>query len=181
MKKILFLLSLIILSVYCKSQDIDNNICKYRLAYYHVFNDSCQSKDKIFFNGLEFSNKNTIVSDSIVFMHKSPFYEYFKKKGESQRNFLLRIGQLDNSGWHDPVYSKSISERFNKKPKNILFVLYFSKPEKNLLFCELMPVRNPLNLSYIKNASFNQSYQYLFIFNENGLVENVIKKEIIYD
>lgn len=178
MKKVLLLLGIIItsLSIYSKRKEINDDMCKYKIVYNYLLNDTILIKD---FN---FLSKNTIVSDSIVFIHRSFFYQEYKKVNETDKDALSRMIELDNKEWHTPFYSSKIYEIFhNDNIKNPSFILYFSKIDNDFLLCEVLQLRNLLNLSYTYNINFNQSYQYLFIFNKNNLIVNVIKKKMAYN
>lgn len=176
MKRFLLLLGLLLFYICIKSQDINQDVCKYKKAYNYLFNDS------ILFNGLKPTEINSIVCDSIIYIHKIMFYKQYKEEGEVDRNVFKRVEELDNSRWHSPIFSISISNIFPiKKIKNPLFILYFSKVENNILFCEIMPLHNLSTYSYFENSYFNQSYQYMFIFDENDSIKNVLKEKVAYN
>ena len=176
MKRLLLFLVSIIFFLSSKSQEIkDCDICKYKTAFNYLICDS------ISWEGSVVQLNNTFVSDSITSIDFVYFWNELKKENESDEECYSRISKLRENRKHKPIYSLSLSNIFHDKIDNPSFIVFFSKAEDNRLFCEVLPLNKHKILSYSQNTYFNESYIYMFVFQDNDLMKKVTKKKIAYN
>jgi hypothetical protein len=152
-----------------KPQDISNaDLFKYKQVYDYIIKDSISL------------NKKIMVSDTIVFMERTLFWENLKVQGEKAEITINRIDSIDNARKYDNFYSLQLSKSF-KKDTTATLNLYFSKIFKDSLVAEVIDNKGLYKASYNRVTMFNTGYCYLFTFDTNGTIKEVLIKEISYN
>jgi hypothetical protein len=139
---------------------------KYKTAYNYLLSDSASI------------NREYIVSDTLVFMERSPFWKFFQEKDESSIDCINRIDSIDSDNRFTKEYSQDLGQIFgtNMKKAN----LYFSKISDNVLFAEYF-YRYGLHQDYSQApAKYNAGYRYLFVFDTNNRIKDVLKQMVAY-
>ncbi len=140
---------------------------KYLVGYNAIINDSINQ------------GKDLIISDSLVKLNVAVFFRELKQKDEDESSLTTRL-----HGIYQNVDSCSkltfLNDKSRKCSKNILF---FSPIINDSILCaELFEYKSNLNKNnYLRIATFNTSYVYLFVFDEVGKIKLMFRKEMIYN
>jgi hypothetical protein len=143
-----------------------NDSTRYLNAYNYILNDSINLNKVIFVS-------DTIIDlDRIWFLHD---LDSLPKEKEIIKN-------LTKYSWKANSHSENISKVFplnylNHSSKTILF---FSWIEKNTICADLFYDKRIETFNYERIASQNKSQMYLFIFDSNGKIKHVFRKELLY-
>lgn len=162
----------ILLFIFCSSVNLmaqnalGDNGERYKIAYDYLLSDSKNSE------------RNYIVSDTLMFMERSPFWKYFQKNGESSFDCITRIDSIDNINRYTKEYSRELVKLFGSVEETPN--LYFSKISDNVLFAEYFyrfGLNKDLSQAPIK---YNGSYRYLFVFGSDNSIADVLKQVVAY-
>lgn len=168
MKKFIILIFVCFSWINLVAQDICiKDSIKYLNAYNYILNDSINL------------NKTIFVSDTLIDLDRI----WFLSDLDSLPKEKAIIKSLINYSWKPNFYSDNISKIFfsNYNDCNSKTVLFFSWIEKNTLCVDLFQDEQIISeFDYNKIASQNKSHMYLFIFDLNGKIEHVFRKEILY-
>lgn len=176
MKTFLLYLVFSILYLSSKSQDIkDYDLCKYKIAFNHLLCDSISWESSIV------QLNNTYVSDSIASINIAFFSKELKKENETDREAFIRVSKLDEETIHKPIYSTSLSNIFQNRIDSPTFIVFFSKVVDQILLCEVLPLNKYKTFSYNQNTYFNESYIFMFIFQDNDIIKKVSKVKVAYN
>lgn len=140
---------------------------KYLNAYNYILNDSINL------------NKVIFVSDTIVDLDRI----WFLHDLDSLPKEKTILKSLTKYSWKPNFHSENISKIFSSNyiNYNSKTILFFSWIEKNTLCVDLFHDKQTANMfDYNKIASQNKSQMYLFIFNPDGKIKYVFRKEILY-
>ncbi|NDV96066.1 hypothetical protein D0T84_14255 [Dysgonomonas sp. 521] len=139
---------------------------KYENAYNYLLSDSASS------------NREYVVSDTLVFMERSPFWKFFQQKGESSIDCINRIDSIDNNNRFTKEYSQDLERMFGSNMKKAN--LYFSRISDNVLFAEYF-YRYGLSMDVSRTPEkYNAGYRYLFVFDADNNVKDVLKQMVAY-
>ncbi|MFV0330581.1 MAG: hypothetical protein ACK5KL_12305 [Dysgonomonas sp.] len=145
---------------------IKEDLLKYEQVYDYLKKDST------------INNQSFSVSDTLVFMEKSLFWKFFQQKDESSLECLNRIDSIDQQERFTRIYSSELANRFSSDTGKSN--LYFSKVSENILFAEYFyrfgMTPGGVNLS----SKFNAGCRYLFVFDENNNIQDVLRQFIAY-
>lgn len=142
------------------------DISKYETAYNYLLSDSVAS------------NYTYVVSDTLIFMERSPFWKFFQREGESSIDCISRIDSMDNENRFTKEYSRELTRTFGTNIENAN--LYFSKVTDNVLFAEYF-YRYGLKQDKLNIPSrYNAGYRYLFVFDSNNKIKEVLKQMVAY-
>ena len=154
-----------------RQSNCDQNSTKFLVTYNYIINDSVNK------------GKSLIISNSLVDLNISVFYEELKQKGEDKRSVMIRL--LYKIYQNVDFCSKLtfLNDKSVQYSKNILF---FSPIINDSILCaELFEYKRNLNKNnkteYRHVAAFNTSYIYLFMFDKVGKIKSMFRKEMIYD
>ena len=162
-------LSLVFIS--CKAQLINETDCdKYLKAYNYILNADTLKK----------INKPISISDSIVYLELSTFYDEIQSNASNKLKILDSLNAVDTQYYFDNFYSNKVT-KWNSKNKDSSLVLFFSKPNGDYLAAELFDRIHTKNISYRQAQAFNSSIVFLFQYDNSNNIINVWRKYIAYD
>lgn len=124
----------------------------------------------------EIRNDGLKVSDSIVHIDISNFYEELSK--DNSEVMLFKLDSLDRKRNTE----KYILSDLHKLPSDSSsdYTLFFSEIIENKLLAEIVKDKGLKNASYKQLTAFSKSKIFLFVFDEKKISE-VYSKEIQYD
>lgn len=155
----------------CQSQDIDKKeLVKYQTAYNYVMN----------LNENEGSGKGICVSDTLVYIDMTTFWEYLISEKQEQKKFVITLDSIDNARRFKHFQSDLIKKNFNSN-KTSRYSLFFSKVYDNLLIAELIDNKGNANFGYNRITAFNKSKQFLFKFDGNDKIVSVYTTNMEYN
>jgi hypothetical protein len=161
-----------------KVQYLDNKYCK---AFEYI-----NSIDTIKYKLTTLQNIQSFkisVYDSLIPLDISSFFEDIleenKIKDEKSRKILLdSLLAIDRSTSFQPTFVDGLSKLAREKSTD--FMLFFSKPYKNMLLAELFPLYESRK-SYNDIQRYNRSVLYMFYFGPRNQIEKVIVTYPQYD
>jgi len=140
---------------------------KYLLAYDYIQNDSVNN------------SKNADVSDSLVCLNIGVFWRELKSPDDGEKDLFSRMYNM----YQNADFSLNLSflkRHTNKDSKSIVF---FSPVINDSILCaDLLKKKSCWEKDqYSRIAMQNRSFMYLFLFDSNGSIKSVARKEMIYD
>jgi len=165
----IFLLLLSLLACH-KQIDIDE---KYKIAFDYI--KSSQAKNN-YFN----KDYSIMVSDSVVFMEISSFFDEIKimknkNEGFDQEQLLDSLLYYDKTNYFKTFSLRGLKNLSTSNKSKL--ILFFSKPVGNILMAELIYNYNSFR-SYRKITTLNRSIMFLFYFDNNNNIEKVLTTEV---
>jgi hypothetical protein len=128
------------------------------------------------------TDKNMVVSDTIIHLPFSNFDREISKIWNKNTNAVMNLlDSVDNAQEHQTfVLDKFKNLKITgKEPTQIV---YFSNFYSFMVIGEIMQLKDRWGrLSHRSQASFNQSTQYLFVFDEKYKLKKVFEIKIAYD
>lgn len=178
--KYIAIIMLTFLVFQARSQSLDTLDSKYLVALIYLkTNEKAKSAIKRSFRYLIKKREKCInfnVSNQVDYLGIWYFYGQLK-----QNNYGIPEEFIENSSLYDEKYkfdsyqNNSLGKLINK-PDTRLY-LTFSKPVKNHLVAEILDKE----VSKSKKYKLGASVQFLFKFNKDGLIEDVIYSGGVYD
>jgi hypothetical protein len=155
---------------------------KYRKAFEYIYSTDSM-KFKLTDSLKNFQSFKISVYDSVVPMDISNFFENLAKENkiEGKDNMKLLLDSLiamDKAIWFQPIFVDGLSKL--SRDKTTEFILFFSKPSKNILLAELFPFYESRR-TYEDIQRFNRSVLYLFYFGPENQIEKVMATFPQYD
>ena len=153
-----------------KQIDIDE---KYKIAFDYI--KSSQAKNN-YFN----KDYSIMVSDSVVFMEISSFFDEIKimknkNEGFDQEQLLDSLLYYDKTNYFKTFSLRGLKNLSTSNKSKL--ILFFSKPVGNILMAELIYNYNSFR-SYRKITTLNRSIMFLFYFDNNNNIEKVLTTEV---
>jgi len=167
MKYLVLSVCFLFLSIGLQAQDTSKkDISKYETAYNYLLADSATS------------SYTYVVSDTLIFMERSPFWKFFQREGESSVDCISRIDSIDNENRFTKEYSRELTKAFGTNVENAN--LYFSKVSDNVLFAEYFYRYGFKQNKLTVPAKYNAGYRYLFVFDSDNSIREVLKQMVAY-
>lgn len=145
----------------------DKDLYKYQESYKYIVNDSINK------------NKLIYVSNEIINMDLVIFGNELKRKEEDEFALYTRLYSIPKEkNFYSDKLHKSI-KFVNNHSKTILF---FSHVINDSIICaELFDNKGVTNeFKYERIAFQNESYLYLFIFDQNKMIKQAYRKKMLY-
>ena len=127
----------------------------------------------------ELESKCLYVSDTIVHLDLTNFWEELSKETENKEALLFKLDSIDNSRKLDDYYMSSLRNLNEQSDCN--YTLFFSEVYENILLAEVLDNKGNLNANHYQLTAFNNSKIFLFKFNEKKEIVKVYSKELQYD
>ena len=145
----------------------DDDLSKYQKAYNYIVRDSINM------------NKMIYVSNTVVYMDLVIFGNELRHKGENDISLYTRLYSIPSK---ENFYSDKLHKAFNSFNNSHQKILFFSHIVNDSILCaELFHHKGKLNeFKYERIAWQNESYLYLFIFDQNKNIKNVHRKNMLY-
>jgi len=128
----------------------------------------------------QYQNKHIIVIDTLAHLDLSGFYQEISLKWGKTTDETIRIlDSLDHSQIEFKKKYRGVSHLEIKGTEPTKLV-YFSEFYDNMLMVEVMNRKKNGSLNHNKQSTFNQSKQYLFLFNKKR-IKKVFVKDVQYN
>ena len=173
MKYLLFLFVSVWVSTNIQAQVPNKEVCdKYKAAFDHILRDSV-NRDKTIY-----------VMDSIVDLDRHFFIEQLSDCPEQQTILEKEKMKFD---WAEDQYSPILNRLFDKfKNAKVDKILLFSDIKDNMLVANCVDKKlnqsAPIQTWSVEFIiSFAESFNYLFLFDDEGIIKSVYRIKMHYD
>lgn len=124
------------------------------------------------------------VSDSIVDLDR--YWSSGLEEFPNEKNILNQYRSKKGYRYFDTYYSQSLDSLFHNRQMNQSnTILFFSQIEDCILRADLLTFSSK-QICKVKKKDYNAyfwgtGFEYLFLFNANGVIKIVLRQEIIYN
>ncbi|MFZ4477821.1 MAG: hypothetical protein ACOYPR_21675 [Saprospiraceae bacterium] len=145
----------------------------------------CCSNAQLYYNSFlyitkDLGTKDVYVFDSLVYIDKNFFPKSLQISNETYLQSQWRLLSEDEKHQSDPaVFSKELKKFI--KTKKAKYILFFSKKEDNILFAEVLGMKNKQNLTFDYYKRFNSGKRYLFMLGAKGEILGVHVTQVQYN
>ena len=164
-----FILSLIALLIFngCNTSINESMDEYYNTAFNYIKNLS------------ELESKCLSVSDTIVHLDLTNFWEELSEEMENKEALLFKLDSIDNSRKLNDYFMSSLRNLNAQSDCN--YTLFFSEVYENILLAEALDNKGNLSANHYQLTAFNNSKIFLFKFNEKKEIVRVYSKKLQYD